>query len=125
MGKQDFIYSKQEFHRHHAFTSVHIFFNYCFEISKCRVYILPSDLHNPMKTKNRMKPDNQSHLQKPLYKYSTEAIKLFDENHPSLRCHKRPSSTQKPSVLLPIAWYIVVLKALEYYVPFQCKNRKP
>lgn len=103
MGKQAFIYSKQKFHRNHEFTPVHKFFNYGFEMIKCRVYIIPGDLHNPMKTESRMKLDNQSHLQKPLYKYFIEAIKLFDENHPSHRCHKRAFPTQKPNVLLPIA----------------------
>lgn len=62
MGKQVFIYSKQEFHRNHEFTLVHKFFNYRFEMIKCRVYIIPGDLHNPMKTENRMKLDNRSHL---------------------------------------------------------------
>lgn len=125
VGKQALIYSKQGFHRNHKFTSVHKFFNYGFEMIKRRVHIILGDLHKPMKTAYRIKPDNQSHLQKPLYKYFIEAIKLFDENHPSHRCHKRAWPTQKPNVLLPIAWHIVVPKDSEYCVPSQCKNRKP
>lgn len=124
-GKQALIYSKQGFHRNHKFTPVHKFFHYGFEVIKCGVYIMLGDLHKPMKTEYGIKLDNQSHLQKPLYKYFIEAIKLFDENHPSHRCHKRASPTQKSNVLLPIAWHIVVPKDLEYYVPFQGKNSKP